>query len=300
MTRFVRHARRRAVAGLFAAALAPGLGCQTATPRPAATPPAAPAKLSAADGIKGDAALTRTDFEARARPEQEVGVHMEMGRGHESQGQLEAAAVDYQRALESLEKPGHRRDSRDLAAQKAMAHRRLAVVFDRLGQFAQSDVHFKAALKLAPDDPKVWNNAGYSLYIQGRWEESERALRTAARLAPDDPTVATNLGLALAAQRKVDEALKVMAKAVGPAAARANIGFVLAATGRRAEAAVQYRLALDLQPHFPEAEAALTRLAKDGEPSAIASQLPALPADRAVKPASAQTQAKQAPSGPTH
>jgi Flp pilus assembly protein TadD len=221
---------------------------------------------------------------------------MEMGRGHEAQGQLEAAAVDYVRAIESLEKPGRRHGSaHELAGQKATAHRKLAVVLDRLGRFAESDVHYKAALKAAPDDPKVWNNAGYSLYVQGRWEESERALRTAARLAPDDPTVATNLGLALAAQQKVDEALKVLARAVGPAAARANIGFVLAATGRRAEAVTQYRLALDLQPKLPEAEAALARLAKDGEPSAMAktADLPTLPDDPSIKQTSDEAPAKR-------
>jgi Tfp pilus assembly protein PilF len=300
MTRPAHDSRRRDAAGLIApaVALALGLGCRTATPqRDATSPPAtAPAKYTVADGIKGDPAFSRTGFEAKAKPEQELGVHMEMGRGHEAQGQLEAAAVDYLKALEFLEKPGRRHESaRDLAGRKATAHRKLAVVLDRLGRFPESDVHYKAALKAAPDDPKVWNNAGYSLYIQRRWDESERALRTAARLAPDDPAVATNLGLTLAAQQKVDEAMKVMARAVGPAAARANIGFVLAATGRRAEAVAQYRLALDLQPSLPEAEAALARLAKDGEPSATAKadELPPLPADRSIKPASAEAPAKR-------
>jgi Flp pilus assembly protein TadD len=295
MNRHAPRIARRIAAWLFASAVPLGLGCRTADPRPAPMPPAAPAKYTVADGIRGDPAVSRTGFEAKAKPEQELGVHMDMGRGHEAQGQLEAAAVDYQKALDSLDKPGRGHDARELARRKATAHRKLAVVFDRLGQFAQSDVHFKAALKLAPDDPKVWNNAGYSLYIQGRWEEAERTLRTAARLAPDDPTVATNLGLALAAEGKVDEALEVMAKAVGPAAARANIGYVLAATGHRAAAVAQYRLALDLQPGLPEAEAALARLARDGEPSASAkiTDLPPLPDDPSIKKTAAEAPAKR-------
>ncbi len=89
--------------------------------------------------------------------------------------------------------------------------------------------------------------------------------------------------------------MTVMARAVGPAAARANIGFVLASTGRRAEAVVQYRLALDLQPGLAEAEAALARLANDGEPpaTATAGAVPPLPADRAIKPASAEAPASR-------
>jgi Tfp pilus assembly protein PilF len=129
--------------------------------------------------------------------------------------------------------------------------------------------------------------------MQAHWEEAEKTLRTAARLAPEDATIATNLGLALAARGKVDEAIKVMARTIGPAAAHANIGFVLAATGRRGEAAAQYRQALTLQPRLPEAEAALARLAKEAEPVARTADLPPLPADAAVKPASAEAATKR-------
>ncbi len=295
---------RRVAAGLIASAAGLGLGCRAAGHRPTGTdgaPTSAETKakaktLDASTGIKADPGVVRAGFEAKAKPGQEVGVHMELGRGHEQEGQLEAAAVDYQKALDTLEKPGpHRGQGRAIAEQKATAHRRLAVVLDRLGRFGQSDAHYKAALKLAPDDPKVWNNAGYSLYIQGRWEEAERTLRTAARLAPDDPKVATNLGLALAARGKVDEAFAVLSKAVGPAAAHTNIGYVLAATGRRAEAVVHYREALALQPGLPAAEAALAQLAKTGgttgtpTAAAPATELPPLPSDASVNRTSGDT-----------
>ena len=70
---------------------------------------------------------------------------------------------------------------------------------DRLGRFAQAETHYKKALKLSPKDPKIWNDAGYSYYLQGRWADAERALKTAVRLAPDDERIRTNLGLTLAA-----------------------------------------------------------------------------------------------------
>lgn len=286
-----RHemARRKSLAVLVASATWLGLGCH-ATPRrdpqkPA--PEAAKAKpktLDASTGIKADPGVVRAGFEAKAKPEQEVGLHMDMGRGHEEQGQLQAAAVDYEKAIEALEKPGPGRKPARPSAEKATAHRKLAVVLDRLGRFAESDAHYKAALKLAPDDPKVWNNAGYSQYVQGRWEEAERALKTAAKLAPGDAKVATNLGLTLAARGKSDEALAVLSKAVGPAAAHADIGYVLAATGRRSEAIGHYRTALSLQPGLPAAQAALMQLAKAGEAPAEAktAELPPLPSDASV------------------
>lgn len=295
---------RRVAAGLIASAAGLGLGCRAASPRPsgpaaAASQAAANARTKALDastGIKADPGVVRAGFEPKAKPGQEVGVHMDLGRGHEQGGQLEAAVVDYEKALASLEKPGvHRGPARSVAEQKATAHRKLAVALDRLGRFGQADAHYKAALKLAPDDPKVWNNAGYSLYIQGRWEEAERALRTAARLAPGEAKVATNLGLTLAARGKVDEAFAALSKAVGPAAAHADIGYVLAATGRRGEAYARYREALAIQPGFPTAEAALAQLAKEGEaagpPTAAApsSELPPLPSDASVNRASGDT-----------
>jgi Flp pilus assembly protein TadD len=309
MRRHRHGARRLTTAGLIASAAALGLGCQAAarreaspeiltTPTPARGAAEAKAQGKALDapaGPKADPGLARAGFEPTASPEQEVGVRMELGRGHAEQGELEAAAVDYRKALEALSRPGGaRKGARAVAAEKATAHRKLAVVLDRLGRFGESDAHYKDALKLAPDDPRVWNNAGYSQYIQGRWEEAERALRTAARLAPGDAKVATNLGLALAARGKLDEALAVMGPAVGPAAAHANIGYVLAATGRREQAVGHYRVALALRPDLATAREALARLAEAGgddgagaatpaaTAAATATPSPPLPADDSV------------------
>ena len=102
-------------------------------------------------------------------------------------------------------------------ADSALAHRRMAGALDRLGRFAQAEVHYQKALKLSPRDPKVWNDAGYSYYLQGRWPDAERALKTAAKLAPDDERIRINLGLALAAAGKTDEAFPLLSQSTGDA-----------------------------------------------------------------------------------
>jgi Flp pilus assembly protein TadD len=303
MTTTVRDGLRRVAALLvIGSCAATGLGCQaTGRKKPAPAPVAQAPKPKVFPEARADPGLVRAglEFEAKAKPDQEVGVHMEMGRGHAAHGQYEAAVADYQRALEVLDKPRPDRGSaRQVAQQKATAHRKLAVALDMLGRFGQSDAHYQAALKFAPDDPKVWNNAGYSLYLQGRHADAERTLRTAVRLAPADPTAVTNLGLALTAEGKVDEAVRTMAKLIGPAAAEANAGFVLAVNGRRAEAVAHYRKALAHHPNLPEAESALARLAREGEPSAAPASatvenLPPLPVDASVRPASAEAPAKK-------
>ena len=68
-----------------------------------------------------------------------------------------------------------------------LAHRRIAGSLDRLGRFAQAEMHYKKAIGLAPKDYRVWNDAGYSYYLQGRWADAERSLKSAERLAPRSP-----------------------------------------------------------------------------------------------------------------
>ena len=252
-----------------------------------------PSGLDATAGIRPEGASNRTDFRPDADIGQRAGVHIDMGKGHEANGQLEAAAADYLRALDSLEGPNRAAASaRSTAAPRALAHRRLATTLDRLGRFGQADVHYKAALAAAPDDPKVWNDAGYSAFVQGRFADAERSLRTAARLAPDDTRVATNLGLALAAAGKEDEALKVLARVGGPAsAAQGNVAYGLAAAGLRDRAAARYRMVLEAEPGLRVAQEGLARLSGPdaGQAGLVAATFPKLPAgsDPKVVPASA-------------
>jgi tetratricopeptide (TPR) repeat protein len=136
----------------------------------------------------------------------------------------------------------------------------MAGALDRLGRFAQAEVHYQQALKASPKDPKVWNDIGYSYYLQGRWPDSEKALRTAAKLAPDDNRVRINLGLTLAAAGKSDEAFPLLSQSGSDATGHANLGYLLAATGQNDLARTQYETALALRPDLELAQRALARL----------------------------------------
>jgi Tfp pilus assembly protein PilF len=221
----------------------------------------APPKLDAIEGLKGDTGVVRTEFRKELEPAEAFSAQLDVARAQEAQGNLEAAVALYQKALEAP--AGHKQRGRAPASQRALAHRRMAADLDRLGRFAQAETHYREALKLAPNDPKVWNDAGYSYYLQGRWEESLRSLRTAARLAPDDARIQTNLGLCLAASGKTDEALEALTRAGGPAVGEANLAFILAAAGKRAEARTHYEAALRIQPDLEPARAALAQLDRD-------------------------------------
>ncbi|GAC1473347.1 MAG: hypothetical protein NVSMB9_21820 [Isosphaeraceae bacterium] len=203
----------------------------------------------------------KTDFHRQISPEQQFNVHMELAKAYEAQAENEAAYAEYQKAADVSKQQGNfRRDTRIGSTQVAMAHRKMAGALDRMGRFAQSESHYSQALKLAPDDPKVWNDVGYSYYLQNRWNDAEGALRTADSLDPNNPRILTNLGLTLAAVGKEKEALAALSRAGGPAAGHANLGFILAAKGQTEQSRKHYQSALALQPQLAPARQAMVKI----------------------------------------
>jgi Flp pilus assembly protein TadD len=199
----------------------------------------------------------KTQFQEKATDRQRFQVHIDFGRVFETQGNIDAAILEYQDALAVVQS---KRRGTLHPADEALAHRRIGGAMDRQGRFVQAETHYKKALKISPKDPKIWNDAGYSYYLQGRWDDAERALKTAARLSPDDDRIRTNLGLTLAAAGRTDEALPLLSKSNGDAVGHANLGYLLAASGQVDLARRQYETALSLRPDLQLARRALARL----------------------------------------
>ncbi|MBX6316509.1 MAG: tetratricopeptide repeat protein [Isosphaeraceae bacterium] len=258
------------LAGLLA--LVTAAGCRSLPRR--AKDEAKPAAATAA-AATSEPGVIRTDFQAEVPTATEFNLHLDLGRAHEAQGRFEAAEAEYLKAIDLAERPGRHRGAKPTAKQQAEAHRKLAGALDRQGHFAQAEAHYRTALKLAPNEPKIWNDAGYSYYLQGRMADAIRSLKTAAKLAPSDPRIATNLGLALAADNQIDAALEALTKAGGPAVAHANLAYLLAASGRAEEARAHYRKALELMPSLEPARAALAKLDADSQQSQAAASVAA-------------------------
>jgi type IV pilus assembly protein PilF len=83
-----------------------------------------------------------------------------------------------------------------------------AMLFERMGETPRADAEFRAALRLAPQDPKVVNNYAVYLCQIGRTDEGvKRFLEVARNALYQTPEAAyTNAGVCLRAAKRDDEA----------------------------------------------------------------------------------------------
>ncbi|MCS6865228.1 MAG: tetratricopeptide repeat protein [Gemmataceae bacterium] len=144
----------------------------------------------------------------------------------------------------------------DPALQRPAA-RRLAVLYDKIGDFTRSTTEYEALLKEYPKDADLLTDYGYSHYCRGDWAKAEDALRKAVQIDPQHKKAWINLGLAQAQMGQYDEGYRSFCKAVREPDAHCNIAFVLATQGKIAEAKDRYRLALSLDPNLRAAQIGL-------------------------------------------
>jgi tetratricopeptide (TPR) repeat protein len=150
--------------------------------------------------------------------------------------------------------------------------RRLAVLYDEVGEFRQAQEEYDQALQLYPKDAALLNDLGYSYYCRGRWAEAEQNLNQALAINPKLERAWINLGMTLGQQGRYAESLEAFGKAVRPAQALCNLAFIYTTQGKRDEARQAYRQALAQNPDLRLARAALAKLESAG-PAAPAEQL---------------------------
>jgi Tfp pilus assembly protein PilF len=138
--------------------------------------------------------------------------------------------------------------------------RRLAVLYDNLGDFAKADREYERALALHPSDAALLNDVGYSHYLRGDWILAEDYLRQAVNINPGHKTAWINLGMTFAQRNQLDRAFDAFNHAVPEPEAHCNMAFAFSLQGKHQEAIREYRLALELAPDLEKAQAALFKL----------------------------------------
>jgi Flp pilus assembly protein TadD len=119
------------------------------------------------------------------------------------------------------------------------------VLADLMKDWSAADQAFARARELAPEEPTVLNNEGWSLVLRGHWGSALPLLEQAAKLDPKSKRIADNLELARAAtaaevpKRGSDEPQRAWAERLNDAGVAAELN------GDREKAVAAFTQALD-------------------------------------------------------
>jgi Flp pilus assembly protein TadD len=266
-------ADRRLIPGFALAALLAGLtGCSSFQPW------SRPTQNEAAPAETARAGEPTTDQAAIAC--------LTIARGLEKSGKDDAALEQYEKVLK-------------LDPENLSAHRRMAVLYDRRGDFAKADVEYKQVAKIKPRDADLLTDWGYSYYLRNDWNEAARHLQRALELDPKNERARCNLGLTMGQLGRYDQALQLFHDAgLSDGEAHCDLAFVYWSQGRLVDARRECQTARKLDPHCDKAVGMLARLDAQPPTPAAPSRTPS-PTDR--RAAEARTIAGLAglPSGPS-
>ncbi len=96
-------------------------------------------------------------------------------------------------------------------------------VADQLGDHAQAQNYYEAALKIVPNQPEVLSNLGLSYALSKHLPQAETTLQKAVAQPNADMRVRQNLALVLALQGKFNEAQTIAARDLSPIDAATNV-----------------------------------------------------------------------------
>lgn len=139
------------------------------------------------------------------------------------------------------------------------SHNGLGVIADLRGDYSGAEAAYNAALKARPGDALLLNNRGYSLYLQGRYEEAERDFRASAAQGIEKAWL--NLGLVFARQGHYADAVHAMGRSAEKAVAYNDVGYIAMRQGDYSIAEQYFEKAIRVSPrYFEEARRNLDRV----------------------------------------
>ncbi len=188
--------------------------------------------------------------------EQKAEVQIALGRSLEQEGDTPEAIKVY-KAIIANDKRRFFRKSPTLAE----ANYRLALLYDKRGDYAESAQYFTAALKLRPRDPELLCDLGYSCYAQHRWADAEIHYREALAVDPEMRRAHNNLGMLLARVGQHDAARnEFLLAGCSEAQSHTNHAYACLLNEQWLDAQMHFELALAAEPNLDSAKQGLATL----------------------------------------
>lgn len=190
-----------------------------------------------------------------------IDTHIERARRLLDQHKTAAALAEVDRARASES------DRKFLNYDLAGMYLEIGNAYLKLDNVAEADNAYQSALSLAPNDPQVLNNVGYSYADAGiRLDRALTLTRQAAKLQPNDPNIIDSLGWAEYKSGDHRSAVRDLRRAVELSPDQAELRYHLAAAcakaGMHTEAWIEAKKALLLKPSMTEASNLLKTLHK--------------------------------------
>ena len=99
-------------------------------------------------------------------------------------------------------------------------------VLDQMGRHDEARGYYDSALKIRPEDPSVLSNLGLSYMLSKDLPRAESTLRRAYGSGAADPRVRQNLGLVVGLQGRFAEAEAIVKSDLPPEEAAANVAYL--------------------------------------------------------------------------
>ena len=186
----------------------------------------------------------RDDFEAGREVPINADTHFAAGQFAEGQGNLPMAMDQYAKALKL--DPKHK-DSLYRTGIVQVKQRSFNAAIDTFTRYVEA----------TKGDATAYANLGFAYELSGRATEAENAYRKGIQREPTNAACRVNFGLMLARKERFNEATLQMQTVLSEAEVHYNLASVYESLGRREQAKLEYKKAIELAPNLREAQARL-------------------------------------------
>lgn len=183
--------------------------------------------------------------------EQKILALMRQGDLHKSKKELEQARGCYQQVLAMYA------ESPDIT-QSFAPYSSLAIVADMQKRYSEAQALYSQAILLAPDNPDLFGDLGYSFFLSGDLDKAKSAMQKAIDLRPSEPRYRNNLGLVYGYSGEYAKAFDEFKAAANESSAHLNMSEIFLNQGKMSEAKHSCEMALRADPMNKKASEALT------------------------------------------